>query len=109
MQSLLGIVPKNDKEGCLQDIHWSMGAFGYFPTYALGSLYAAQLFEAFEKENPQYEKHLQKDMHFIKDFLREKIYRHGRRYDSKELIKKATGKGFSCEPFKRYLEKKYLS
>lgn len=107
MKTLIGVVPKNDQEGCLQDIHWSMGAFGYFPTYALGSLYAAQLFEAFVQEYPDYEQRIKNGMQFIREFLEKKIYRFGRLYDSKELIKKATGKPFSSDAYKRYLEAKY--
>ena len=70
MKDLLGIVPKTDAEGCLQDIHWSMGAFGYFPTYSLGNIFAANLFEAFEKEHPDWEKRVQKkDFAFIHAWL----------------------------------------
>lgn len=59
MEEYLGIIPSTNAEGCLQDIHWSMGAFGYFPTYTLGNLYAAHLFEAFEKEHPGWKSRLQ--------------------------------------------------
>ena len=108
MEQLLGITPKNDAEGCLQDIHWSMGAFGYFPTYALGNLYAAQFFEAFEKDHPEWNESVEKgEFSFIKEWLTKKVHVHGRRYSSRELLKKISGKTFSAEPFENYLTKKY--
>jgi carboxypeptidase Taq len=106
MQEFLGITPKNDLEGCLQDVHWSMGAFGYFPTYALGNLFAAQFFEAFEKEFPKWESKVD-DLSFMKEWLRINIHHHGRRYTSNELVKKVTGKNFSAAPFIDYLNCKY--
>lgn len=106
MKDLLGITPKNDVEGCLQDVHWSMGALGYFPTYALGNLFAAQFFEAFEKEFPKWESQMD-DLTFVKEWLKSNIHRHGRRYTSRELVKKVSGKNFSAAPFVTYLGKKY--
>lgn len=108
MKELLGITPKNNSEGCLQDIHWSMGAIGYFPTYALGNLYAAQLFNAFEQEYPDWEKQVaQGELPFIKDWLNNAVYKHGRRYSSLELIKLVTKKPLSAKPYIDYLNKKY--
>src|SRR5262249_54161877 len=60
MNNYLGLTPPTNAEGCMQDIHWSMGALGYFPTYTLGNLYAAHLFEAFEKDHPTWEKQVAK-------------------------------------------------
>lgn len=108
MKSYLGIVPKNDAQGCLQDIHWSLGGFGYFPTYTLGNLFAAQLFESFEKDNPKWKEQVsQGNLTFIKDWLYKSIHQYGRQYTSKELIKKVTGKPFSSEPYLNYLNEKY--
>lgn len=108
MKELLGISPKSDDEGCLQDIHWSMGAFGYFPTYTLGNMYAAHLFEAFNKQHPDWEKKVaQGQLNFIKQWLNENVHQHGRRYSSMELLKNVTGKDFTATPFITYLEKKY--
>lgn len=108
MQKYLGILPPNNKLGCLQDIHWSMGAFGYFPTYALGNLFAAELFSTFATENPQWEERIGKgEFHFIKDFLQKHVYRYGREYRSQDLIQKVTGKTFSPESYLNYLQKKY--
>lgn len=108
MQEYLGITPKNNSEGCLQDIHWSMGAFGYFPTYTLGNLYAAHLFEAFSKGHPDWAEQVAKgEMGFIKNWLQEKVYRHGRRYTTQELLKQATGKPFTEDAYLNYIEDKY--
>jgi len=105
MQTYLGITPRNSKEGCLQDIHWAMGAFGYFPTYALGNIYAAHLFEGIQTTHPDWETRLKKgDLHFIRDWLSEKIYRFGRRYPPLELLEKATGKPLSVQPYLVHLE-----
>lgn len=108
MKEHLGITPKNDTEGCLQDIHWPMGGFGYFPTYALGNMYAAHLFEKFEKDHPNWAKRVsQGELTFIKDWLAQAVYQHGRRYSSKDLLKKSTGKPFSSDAYIQYLTKKY--
>jgi carboxypeptidase Taq len=108
MDQYLGIIPSTNAEGCLQDIHWSMGAFGYFPTYTLGNLYAAHLFEAFAKEHPDWETHVSSgDLGFIKLWLHEKIYQHGQRFTTEELLKQATGHPFSADAYLRYLKHKY--
>lgn len=108
MQDLLGIVPSSDKEGCLQDIHWSMGAFGYFPTYTLGNLYASQLFASFEKEHSNWSQRVAKgELLFIKEWLNKNIHHHGRQYSSKELIKRVTGEKFSANDYVDYLNNKY--
>lgn len=108
MKAYLGICPKTDKEGCLQDIHWSMGGFGYFPTYALGNLYAAHLFDAFENAHPDWKKGVEKgDLHFIKVWLGEMIHKHGRAFTATELIKRIDGKKLSHEPYLAYLTAKY--
>lgn len=108
MKELLDIVPSRDAEGCLQDVHWSMGGFGYFPTYTLGNLYAAQLFEAFAKYYPDWEKRVASgDLVFIKGWLGEAVHQHGRRYSSLELLKKVTGKPFTADAYLSYLSAKY--
>lgn len=108
MEQYLGIIPSTPAEGCLQDIHWSMGAFGYFPTYTLGNLYAAHLFEGFAKEHPEWEKQVAAGtFDFIKLWLHEKIFQHGRRYTTQELLQQATGSPFTAEPYLRYLKQKY--
>lgn len=108
MKELLGLIPSTNAEGCLQDIHWSMGALGYFPTYTLGNLYGAQLFNAFEHKYPKWQERVAKgELGFIKEWLHENIYRHGRHYSSQELIKKVSGKAFSADPYINYLNNKY--
>lgn len=108
MKSLLGVLPPSDKEGCLQDVHWSIGAIGYFPTYALGNLYTSQFFDAFEKDYPQWHKKVEKgELLFVTEWLRENIHRHGRAYRPDELIKRVTGKTLSAKPYLDYLNNKY--
>jgi carboxypeptidase Taq len=108
MKELLGVVPQTDTQGCLQDIHWAMGGFGYFPTYTLGNLYASQLFESFEKKHQDWEKRVAKgELHFITQWLHEAVHRHGRRYSSQEILKQATGKKPISAPYIHYLESKY--
>ncbi len=108
MKDLLGITPKTNTKGCLQDIHWSMGAFGYFPTYTLGNVYAAQMFDAFSKKYPTWEKRVEKaDFGFIHDWLHDNVWKHGRRYDGNELIRKISGKPLYAKPYITYLNQKY--
>jgi carboxypeptidase Taq len=108
MEQYLGIIPSTNAEGCLQDIHWAMGGIGYFPTYTLGNLYAAHLFEKFAQEHPDWEARVAAgDLGFIKLWLHEKIYQHGRRLSSQDLLKEATGKPFSAGAYIHYLKHKY--
>ncbi len=108
MEDLLGVRPQKDSEGCLQDIHWSMGSFGYFPTYTLGNIYAAQLFEAFEKEHPHWAESVEKgELLFIRKWLKDHVHQYGMQYRSKELLKKVTGKELSEKPYLEYLTKKF--
>jgi carboxypeptidase Taq len=108
MKDTLGIVPPSDSEGCLQDIHWSMGSFGYFPSYTLGNIICSCLFETFEHSHPDWGARVEAgDFEFIKTWLRSAIWRHGRRYTSREIVEKVTGKTISAEPYIRYLSAKY--
>ncbi|WP_342265754.1 carboxypeptidase M32 [Cardinium endosymbiont of Philonthus spinipes] len=108
MKELLGITPRNDAEGCLQDIHWSSGSFGYFPTYALGNIYAAQYFDAFVRSFPDWETQVAHgSFAFIKDWLHEHIHQFGRMYDAQESIKRVTGNPLSVQPYKDYIMRKY--
>jgi carboxypeptidase Taq len=108
MQEYLGITPTRHAEGCLQDIHWSMGAFGYFPTYTLGNLYAAQFFMAFEQKYPQWQTDIaQGKLGFIRDWLKEQIHQYGRQYTSQEIIQRVTGQTLDEKPFLNYLTQKY--
>lgn len=108
MDELLGITPPKDALGCLQDIHWSLGSMGYFPTYALGNLYAAQFFEKFSSDHPDWEQKIaQGNLTFIRDWLKTHIHQWGRQYSPHELVEKITGKPLSEKPYLNYLTKKY--
>lgn len=110
MRTYLGISPEHDDLGCLQDIHWSMGAFGYFPTYALGNLYAAQFFKTFEKAHPDWKEHVsQGNLAFIREWLRENIHQWGRQFTPSELVQRITGGPLSEASYLSYLEHKYKS
>lgn len=108
MQDLLGITPPDISLGCLQDIHWSMGAFGYFPTYALGSMYAAQLFSAFSLSHSNWHESIAAgQLDFVRGWLQENIYQYGRQYSSKALVAHATAQPFSAQFYIDYLKDKY--
>jgi len=108
MKELLGVQPETDAEGVLQDVHWSMGSFGYFPSYALGNLYGLQFWEKLKSDIPDVEMKIANgDFAPIRDWLNEKIYIWGCRKDPSELLKTVTGKNLSAEPFLDYIESKY--
>jgi len=110
MRAYLGLTPPDDARGCLQDVHWSHGAFGYFPTYALGNLYAAQLCQALRRDLPDlWHRVEQGQFGDILAWLREKIHRCGRTKTAGELLTSVTGMPPSPEPFLHYLKEKFLS
>ena len=110
MQSYLGIMPERDAEGVLQDVHWSMGAFGYFPTYTLGNLYSVQFFEQATQEIPQLNKEIEAgNLIPLRRWLEQKIHRWGRMFTPAHLSRRVTGAEVNPEPFLRYLEEKYGS
>jgi carboxypeptidase Taq len=103
----LGIDVPDDARGCLQDVHWSGGSFGYFPTYTLGNLYAAQIFEKVIEEIPDlYNGFERGDFSPLKAWLNENLHTHGSRYTPSELCERITGKPLSSEPLLRHLEEK---
>jgi carboxypeptidase Taq len=107
MENLIGVRPKNDAEGVLQDTHWASGYFGYFPTYLLGNLYAAQFWYRLSKDVPNVNAKIAKgNLKPILEWLRKKIHCQGRRYKPADLIKRATGKPPQAKYFLSYLEKK---
>ena len=107
MKSDFGLDVPNDAKGCLQDIHWSMGAVGYFSTYTLGNLYSAQFWEAMASDLPDRDAMMAKgEFAPILDWLREKIHCHGRRFSAEDLCTRITGSPLQCEPLMRHLEAK---
>ena len=102
------IVPKNDAEGCLQDVHWSGGLIGYFPTYTLGNLYSAQFFAQAKKDLGNFEADFEKgDFSKLFGWLRDKIHKHGSRYRPEQLCQRITGKPLSHQYLMDYMNKKY--
>ncbi len=108
MQELLGVTPTSDRDGVLQDMHWSGGDFGYFPTYAIGSIYAAQLYEALTKDHPTVTDDLATgNLAPILLWLREHVHRHGRLLTADETITRACGHGLHSQTYVHYLKNKY--
>lgn len=108
MREYLGITPPNDAEGCLQDVHWSGGMFGYFPTYALGTLLSAQLYEKALADDPAIAADLAKgEFGSLLAWLRVNVHRPGRRYLPAELVRRACGAPAQSESYLRYLNNKF--
>lgn len=108
MEEYLGIRPTNDAEGVLQDVHWAGGAFGYFPSYALGYIYAAQIKRAMDKDIPNFGELLEaRNISSIKEWLAKNIHQHGKMKKPIEIIKDITGEGLNSAYLVKYLEKKY--
>ena len=106
----LGLTVPDDKRGCLQDVHWSHGSFGYFATYSIGSLYAAQLYAAISAQNPSVEDELASgNNQKILLWLQQHIYKFGRYYTSEELCSKATGETLNSRFFFEYVADKYAA
>ena len=108
MEEYLGIAPPSDAEGVLQDVHWSLGAFGYFPTYTLGNLYSVQFYEQAKQEIPNLEDAIAAGQLLdLRRWLEQKIHRWGRMFTPAHLARRITGSTVSPEPFLNYVEKKY--
>jgi carboxypeptidase Taq len=102
------LTPPDDAQGCLQDIHWSFGGFGYFPTYTLGNLYAAQFMEKARQDLPGLDDDFRRgEFSRLRGWLHDNIHRHGQRYRPTELCERATGKPLSYQPLVNYLRQKY--
>jgi len=105
----LGVRPSNDAEGCLQDVHWAVGSFGYFPSYTIGAVIAAQLYESLRSERPGLDEEIAAgDFSGLFGWLRENVHKHAASVSTLELIKNATGKPLSAAAWLRYVEGKYL-
>ena len=107
-QEFLGMVPPDDAKGVLQDIHWSAGMFGYFPTYALGNLIAAQLWAKIKQDIPDLDRKIEKAQFAdLLGWLRENVHRHGSKFEPVELLTTVTGSGLTAKPYLRYLREKF--
>jgi len=108
MDKYLGVIPPNDALGVLQDIHWSMGAIGYFPTYSIGTVLAVQIARKLEKDlGPLEELVANKEYDKIKNWLKEKIHKWGRTFPPKQLIERALGESMNTNYFIEHIIKKY--
>ena len=109
MEEYLGIRPPDDAKGVLQDVHWSAGYIGYFPTYALGNLMASQLWVKIEEDIPNLSRQIERgEFGDLLAWLRENIHQHGAKFEPMELLKRATGSSLSPEPYLDYLVSKYM-
>jgi carboxypeptidase Taq len=107
-ENYLGLKVPDDAQGCLQDIHWSIGALGYFPTYSLGTIYATQLYDKAKKDLPGLEDQFaQGNFSGLLGWLRKNVHSQGKRYGASDLIKRVTGEGLNEDHFLRYLKQKY--
>lgn len=109
MQKMLGITPPSDREGCLQDIHWYDGAWGYFPTYTMGAMTAAQLFTAAKSQDPSIEPGISKgDFKPLMAWLGDKVHGRGSFVSTPELLTEATGRPLDPKAFEAHLKARYL-
>ncbi|MEL6706581.1 MAG: carboxypeptidase M32, partial [Bacteroidota bacterium] len=110
MEDYLGVTPPTDREGCLQDIHWSIGLVGYFPTYTLGTLMSAQLFEAAQRDLGDLAATFAEGTYLpLREWLRDQIHQHGRVYTATELLRHVCGSGLDAAPWLKYARAKYVS
>lgn len=108
-REVLNIVPRSDQEGCLQDIHWYRGLYGYFQSYALGSLLSAQLLEAALRDDPSIMPDLENaSVLRLRKWLEEKLFRHARLWNADDLIERATGSPLRADAFLRHIRQRYL-
>lgn len=108
MKEYLGIVPPKDSVGVLQDVHWSGGMIGYFPTYALGNLVSVQLWECIHKDIPDLDDQIARgEFSALLGWLRDKVHRHGSKFEPQDLVRQITGTGIDPNPYVRYLKSKY--
>jgi carboxypeptidase Taq len=108
MQEYLGLTPPDDAHGVLQDVHWSSGLMGYFSTYALGNLVSAQLWERINADIPELSDQIRRgEFSTLLGWLREKVHRHGAKFEPQELVQRVTGSKIDPAPYVRYLRSKY--
>lgn len=110
MQELLGVDTRgNYKDGCMQDVHWGCGLFGYFPCYTLGAMYAAQWFAAMRRERPALDAEIARgELASVFDWLKTRVWTQGSRWETPELVQRASGEALNPAHFRRHLESRYL-
>ena len=109
MKKLLGIKPDKDSNGCMQDVHWPSGIFGYFPSYLLGSILSAQFFDKVKEDNPSVSNDIKSGkLHKIIDWVKKNVHSKGRLYSVSDLVINTTGRDVDVSCYKKYLEHKYL-
>ena len=110
MQEYFGLsTAGNYRDGCLQDMHWTDGSFGYFPSYTIGALNSAQLFAAIRSAYPDWQERLAHgDVNFIRTWLQENIWSKGSTMDSQDIIRLATGETTNPDYFLRHIQERYL-
>jgi carboxypeptidase Taq len=108
MREYLGVAPETDAAGVLQDIHWSIGAFGYFATYTLGNVVSAQWWATYLRDHPDRDDQIRRgEFESLLAWLRTNIHQHGRKYKAQELVERVTGSRIDPQPYLEYLERKY--
>jgi carboxypeptidase Taq len=109
MQAYLGIVPPDDRDGCLQDVHWYIGRIGGgFQSYTIGNILSAQLYAAASKAHPDIPDEIAMgEFGTLHAWLRENLYRHGRKFKPNELVRRTTGEQMSVAPYFAYIRAKY--
>ena len=107
-EDYLGITPQNDADGCLQDVHWSFGLFGYFSTYALGNLVSLQLWEKIQEDLPTLDDQIRKgEFGELLKWLNEKVHVSGSKFEPQELVERITGSKINGDAYIKYLDEKY--
>jgi carboxypeptidase Taq len=110
MREYLGVTPPNAAKGVLQDIHWSAGLFGYFATYTLGNVIAAQLARTFSTQQPSFDADMRRgDFSGLLAWLRTNLHQYGRKFEPRELVQMITGGTIDPSAYLEYLEHKYLA
>jgi carboxypeptidase Taq len=108
VRAYLGIDVPDDAHGVLQDVHWAAGDFGYFPTYSLGNVIAAQLWEAAREALPDLDRQIEEgDFEPLREWLRDTVHRHGRKFSATEVVERVTGRPIEVDPYVRYLTEKF--
>ncbi|MDB5219402.1 MAG: Thermostable carboxypeptidase 1 [Myxococcaceae bacterium] len=109
MERVVGIRPATDRDGCLQDVHWPSGSFGYFPSYTIGAIAAAQLFAKALSEHPGIPSELARgELGTLRAFAREHVHQHGSRFDTNAILTRATGRPLDVEALLAHLRRRYL-